>query len=183
MNDLSLDIESMGTQRGAAVVAIGACFFDTATGEIDEGLYTVVHLATCQKVGLTIDASTVLWWLGQSDEVRNAIRFGALPIHDALQTLTDYIERGCGVENARPWLRGPSFDAALLREAYSACGMQLPWRFWNERCHRTLTARNPSVEEPVREGSWHNAVDDAKHQALWLIKIAAAHRARAAAHA
>jgi hypothetical protein len=178
MTDLSLDIESMGQRPGAAIVGIGACFFDVTTGQIDEGFYVPVHLATCTAHGMTIDASTVLWWLGQGDEVRNAIRFGAYPITNALQMLTDYIRQRCPIESVRPWMRGPSFDASLLRYAYDAVQMDLPWCYWNERCHRTLTARNPSVEEPTREGAWHNALEDAKHQARWLIKIAEAQRAR-----
>lgn len=175
-DDLSLDIESMGTTPGSAIVGIGAAFFDVTDGSIDSGFYRAVHLGDCQRHGLTIDASTVMWWLGQPDEVRNAIRFSAYPLADALNDLRAYIEKHSAVENVRPWMRGPSFDASLLRVAYSAAGQVMPWRYWNERCHRTLTARNPSVEEPKREGAHHNAQDDAVHQAMWLIKIAEKHR-------
>lgn len=180
MDDLSLDIESMGTTPGSAVVGIGAAFFDVNTGQIDEGFYRPVHLADCCNHGLTIDASTVMWWLGQVDDVRNAIRFGTYPLRDALVDLSAYIEKHSTVGNVRPWMRGPSFDGSLLGAAYRAVGLPLPWKFWNERCHRTLTQRNPSVEQPTREGEWHNALVDAKHQARWLIKIAETHRARIA---
>jgi hypothetical protein len=121
-----------------------------------------------------------MWWLGQSDAARNAIRFGGYKLCDALQDLSDYIERHCGSDNVRPWMRGPSFDGSLIGTAYRAAHMEQPWRFWNERCHRTLTARNPSVEAPEMTGELHNALDDAKQQARWLIKIAETHRARVA---
>lgn len=178
MSDLSLDSETMGTTPGSAVVAIGACFFDTNTGQIDEGFYRAIHLGDCQRHGLTIDASTVMWWMSQVDEVRNAIRFSTYPLIDALHDLRAYVEKHTTINDVRPWMRGPSFDGGLIGAAYRAIGEDAPWKFWNERCHRTLTARNPSVEQPDREGNWHNALDDAKHQARWLIKIAETHRAR-----
>lgn len=179
-NDLSLDIESMGTTPGSAVVGIGAAFFDFNTSEIDEGFYRAIHLADCCNHGLTIDASTVMWWLGQVDEVRNAIRFGTYPLKVALEELRHYIETHSTERDVRPWMRGPSFDGSLLGAAHRAVDLPLPWMFWNERCHRTLTARNANIEQPTREGEWHNALVDAKHQARWLLKIAETHRARVA---
>lgn len=180
-SDLSLDIESMGTDPGSAVVGIGACFFDVTTCEIDAGFYRAVNLATCTARGLTMDAGTVMWWMGQSDAARNAIRFSTYSIEQALLDFNAWLAERCQPDDLRPWLRGPSFDGSLLTAAYKACGLPLPWRFWNERCHRTLTARNPSIEPPERVGEAHNALDDAKHQAQWLIKIAQHHRAKAGA--
>lgn len=179
MTDLSIDIESMGTKPGSAVVGIGACFFDTTSGQIGTKFYRAVNLPTCMGVGLTMDAGTVMWWMQQSDEARNAICFSTYTIQQALADLTVFINETATRDTVRPWARGPSFDCALLTHAYKACGIELPWFYWNERCHRTLTARNPSVAEPERQGEHHNALDDAVHQANWLIAIAAHHRSKA----
>lgn len=181
MNDLSLDLETFGTRPGSAIVGLGAVLFDTNTGEMSDKFYRAIHLATAVRVGLTMDAPTVLWWMGQPDEVRNAVRFSAMDIVDALSDFSAWVTGQCSKDDVRVWARGPSFDCALLTAAYQACELEQPWWFWNERCHRTLTARNPSVPEPERLGTFHRADDDAVHQALWLIKIAAHHRAKAAA--
>jgi hypothetical protein len=177
-DEVSIDIESMGTEPGSAVIGIGACFFNTTTGEIDEGFYRAINLASCTARGLTMDASTIMWWMGQSDAARNAVRFSTYPLERALADFNAWLAERSAPDNLRPWMRGPSFDGSLLVAAYKACGIEPPWRFWNERCHRTLTARNPSVEPPEREGELHNALDDAKHQARWLIKIAQHHRSK-----
>jgi len=178
MIDLSLDLETMGSEPGSAVVGIGACFFDTQTSAIGDSFYVAINLATAVRAGLKMDASTVMWWMGQSDAARNAIRFNTYDIGVALDMFSAFTSMRCQPNDMRVWARGPSFDCTVLGAAYRATGRDTPWRYWNERCHRTLTARNPSIEEPTREGEHHNAMDDAIHQARWLIKIAEAHRAR-----
>lgn len=181
MTDLSVDIEAFGTSPGAAVVGIGACFFDASTGEIGEKFYRAINLATCINAGMHMEPGAVMWWLGQTEEARNAIRFNTVTVRDAFTDFRAFIEQECSVNDVRPWTRGPGFDGTLLAAAHRLLGMELPWRYWNERCHRTLTARNPSVAEPERAGTYHRGDDDAAHQALWLLKIAAAQRARKAA--
>lgn len=178
MNDLMIDLETMGSQPGSAIVGLGACFFDVNNSQIGDTFYRAINLATCTRVGLTIDASTVMWWMGQSDQARNAIRFNAYALQDTLAVFSEWVTERCKQNDVRVWARGPSFDCTILTAAYRAVNLEPPWRYWNERCHRTLTARNPSIEEPTREGELHNAKDDAIHQARWLIKIAEAHRAR-----
>lgn len=55
-----------------------------------------------------------------------------------------------------------------------AAGLEQPWAFWNDRCYRTLKAR--SELKIARTGTHHNALDDAKSQALHLITIWRAER-------
>ena len=177
MTDLMTDLESMGQTPGSAIVGIGACFFDTSTGQIGKTFYRAVNLATAMRVGLTVDASTVMWWMGQNEAARNAIRFSTYPIDQALSEFSEFVQETAGTQ-ARIWAKGPSFDAGLLSAAYRACALKQPWHYMNERCVRTLVARNPAMPEQARVGEAHNALDDAVHQAQWLINIAEYHRAR-----
>lgn len=177
-SDLSLDLETMGTQPGSAIVALGACFFDTATSQIGEKFYRAIHLSTAVREGLAIDPATLMWWLRQSDAAREAIIFNTYDIRQVLTEFAAWVNLLCPKGSLRVWARGPSFDCSLLMAAYRACDIAPPWLYFNERCHRTLTARNPSVPEPEREGTYHRADDDAVHQAKWLIAIAEAQRAR-----
>lgn len=181
MIDLMIDLETMGSKPGSAIVGLGACFFDVNTGQIGDTFYRAINLATCTRVGLTMDASTVMWWMGQTDAARNAIRFSTYALQDSLTAFSEWVTERCKQADVRVWARGPSFDGSILTAAYRAVNLEPPWNYWNERCHRTLTARNPSVPEPEREGELHNAKDDAVHQAKWLIAIANHHRAKAAA--
>ncbi len=68
------------------------------------------------------------------------------------------------------WGCGSDFDNVVLANAYTMCGLKAPWNFWNNRCYRTIKARYPEVEFE-RVGVYHRAVDDARSQALHLMKI------------
>ena len=67
---IMLDLETMGTGPNAAITAIGAVKFDPDKGEIVETFYFKVNLESSVKQGGVIDASTVIWWLGQNEEAR-----------------------------------------------------------------------------------------------------------------
>lgn len=87
------------------------------------------------------------------------------------------------------WGNGATFDNTLLRQAYELLGMEVPWKHWNDKCFRTLKNSamftGPKHEDPLNqrpitakslvppfEGTKHNALADAQHQALWLCNIA-----------
>jgi inhibitor of KinA sporulation pathway (predicted exonuclease) len=49
--------------------------------------------------------------------------------------------------------------------------MQAPWKFYNDRCYRTLKAMYPHIKMPKRTGTHHNALDDAISQVNHLILL------------
>lgn len=49
-------------------------------------------------------------------------------------------------------------------------GRRAGWEFWNNRCFRTLKGMAPHIKTE-RQGTYHNALDDAKTQALHAIKV------------
>ena len=169
MQNIMVDLETMGTKSNAAIVGIGACEFDR--DQVGKTFYRPVNLASSVARGLTMEPSTIMWWLGQSESARQAIRFGTYPLDQALTEFANWVLDCAPRDNVRIWAKGPTFDCAILAHAYGVCDIEKPWRFWNDRCVRTVIARNPSVTEPAREGTAHNAQDDAVHQAKWLIAI------------
>lgn len=176
-----VDTETMGTGPDGALMSIGAVFFDEATSQLGAEFNRNIHLATAVAAGGEMDASTVLWWLSQPDEARLALRMSAEPIADVLQAFADWLRRyGPGDADLRVWGNSPSFDCLKVERAMGRLGIATPWRYYNERCFRTVRERAPSVELDERQGL-HNALEDAKYQASHLLKIAAARRARSAA--
>lgn len=173
MRDLMIDLETMGTGPDGAIVSFGAVFFDE-NGLGDE-MYRSVNLATAVREGGELDASTVMWWLGQDDATRNAVRFGGVDIKEALGDLHSFIVKRAGTE-AKVWGCSPTFDCLKIERAMKRIGMKTPWKYFNERCYRTVRERNALVEQDERTGL-HNALDDAKFQARHLIKIMKAQRA------
>jgi len=65
---------------------------------------------------------------------------------------------------------GSDFDNAILYAAYAASGLEQAWEYWNSRCFRTLKALVPHVKME-KGGVAHNALDDAKNQALHAVKL------------
>lgn len=84
------------------------------------------------------------------------------------------------------WGNGAGFDNVLLRQGFELLNIEPPWRHYNDRCFRTLknlVMTRDGGERPDQtitagkcappfEGTKHNALADAIHQAKWLCNIA-----------
>lgn len=176
MNDLMLDVECLGIGADGALLAIGAVFFDENTG-LGAEFYRTINLATAVNRGGTMDASTVMWWLGQDEAARNAVRFNGYHIDEALEDFVTFFKKH-GSNDTRVWGCSPTFDCEKVNSALKRSGLKTPWKYFLERCYRTVRERNQSVEPDVRTGL-HNALDDAKFQASHLIKIRKHHATKA----
>lgn len=181
---ISLDIETMSTAPNAAIASIGACRFDLhgdGIGDwINDTFHVHVSLPNCQRYGTAFDASTVLWWLAQGDEARQAMIAGqqdAAPLVTALEALADFIgatQTTSDEDTQAIWANGASFDLPILANAYRCVGMPLPWKYWQERDLRTLKALFPECGISRIGGIPHSALDDAVFQARTIQSIAKA---------
>lgn len=173
MQDVMFDLETYGVRPDAAVLSIGAVLFDER--DLGSELYTSVSLESCLLAGLTKDQSTIDWWDKQEAHVRAAWQdeqAKAPLLIDALTALSGWLRDWCDPKSVRVWANGASFDLPILESAYRAVGADAPWAFWNHRCHRTMKNLAPGVEVE-RLGTWHHALDDAKHQARQLQAVLA----------
>lgn len=177
-----LDLETLSTAANAAILSIGACAND---GRPD--FCRNVDLATCMQAGLKVDASTIQWWMQQSDEARAAFQPPAgregWSLREALESFAAWLRAPVDGETVRGqvecelWAFPAQFDVTILGEAYKALGMKEPWHYRAPRCLRTAAALFPGVERvlPNKErghgGAAHTALADAKAQMEWLEKI------------
>lgn len=155
MRRLMVDIETLGTEPGCAILSLGAVEFDT------DGLglqfHENINLTSCEAAGLRIDADTVEWWATQ-DNVQDVLAGGG----DLEDVLAEFVRVAAEVDEV--WANSPSFDLAILKTAGQAVGVEMPWEFYQERDFRTLK-NLPGAVELEREGVRHDALDDAVHQA------------------
>jgi hypothetical protein len=70
MNNVMLDIETLSVSKNAAIISIGAVFFNPATGEMGNEFYQTITRASCEAQGLEVDGDTLQWWSEQSLEAR-----------------------------------------------------------------------------------------------------------------
>lgn len=174
-----VDLETMGKKHNAPIVAIGAVLFDPATGSIGESFYKVVCLESSVNWGAVIDPSTVIWWLKQSSEARSAIvNDDAIPLQDALLQFREFVSDNVagGSKKAQVWGNGASFDNSILRSAYDCIAEDYPWEYWNDRDVRTMVELGQAISFDPKttipfEGSRHNALADAIHQARYVSAI------------
>ncbi|HBX2454016.1 TPA: exonuclease, partial [Klebsiella pneumoniae] len=174
-----VDLETMGKKHNAPIVAIGAVVFDPATGSIGESFYKVVCLESSVNWGAVIDPSTVIWWLKQSSEARSAIvNDDAIPLLDALLQFKEFVSDNVagGSKKAQVWGNGASFDNSILRSSYDCIAEDYPWEYWNDRDVRTMVELGQAISFDPKttipfEGSRHNALADAIHQARYVSAI------------
>ena len=170
MQDVMLDLETMGNGPQAAIIAIGAVEFDIQAQQIGERFYKVIDLESAVACGGVMDASTVLWWMKQSDAARSAFDRGGESIAAVLQQFAAWMENRAPRDDVRVWGNGAAFDNVILASAYRRNGTRQPWQFLNDRCYRTMKAQHPAVKMQ-RNGTHHNAIDDAESQARHLIAM------------
>ena len=168
-----VDLETLGTEPFSPILSIGACRFQLTPNIGEPGVadvfYQPITLESCFDVGLKPSASTTLWWMQQSKEAQKVFTDpAAIALPEALDRFTDFL-------NSRPdemWGNSARFDFGLLSAAYRACGKEIPWEHWRERCYRTMKTL-PMVQHIKLErfGTYHNALDDALSQARHLRAI------------
>lgn len=138
---IMVDLETMSTGPGAAILQIGAVTFDPASDYIDVngGFEKNVSLDSCIRAGLTIDESTLAWWMQQSAIARAAVMAEPRPLREVLSYLTAWL----GFVNFQEpdiaiWSHGLAFDVPILENAYRALGFRAPWNHRVGRDTRTL---------------------------------------------
>ena len=170
MRDIMVDLETMGTAPNAAIVAIGAVEFDINTYTLGEQFYCTIDLESSVNAGGVMEARTILWWLKQEESARQAITNKGLSLFVALLDFRAWMSKRGDADELAVWGNGAAFDNVILASAFSMGGLRLPWNPKNSFCYKTLKIQHPEIKLK-RIGTPHNALDDAKSQALHLLEI------------
>lgn len=165
---LMVDIETMGTGFNSAIVSIAAVEFDIDTGLTGRTFQIKVSLKSCLDVGMKVDADTILWWMQQSEEARAG--FGGCTTVSIRRALLDF-SSFCH-SDYKVWGNSARFDLGILENAYKRVGMPVPWKYYNERCVRTLASICPELKDKTEFiGTKHNPVDDCYYQIEYCARI------------
>lgn len=168
MQHLMIDLATLGTAFNAPVLAIGAVYFDPDTGDLGDRFYGGIDMADACRYGRP-NGDTIRWWLGQSEDARKAVVAGKHPAKHVFEKFQAYCLKGG--QNIKPWGNGARFDIAILDYSFPRIlDAPPPWKFWNVRDCRTikdLASKAPAFTETL-EGTAHQALDAAVHQAKWV---------------
>lgn len=190
--NIMMDIETFGLGPFSVGIALGAVWFDPTkqgTAAIKATYYSAISPDKQHELGLRIEADTACWWMLPAqrpayDEWLDTLH---VDMPDALLGFTEWIVKLNTVEPYETempekeilmWGNGPQFDNTRVREWYQACRMPVPWGDFtknptsNDRCFKTLRSLPGAYDvAPPHEGLEHNALIDARQQAMWLCNI------------
>lgn len=170
MNHVMLDLETFGTKPGSVLRSIGAVVF-SLDGQMGPTFYSNIDEKSCLDAGLTKDPGTVKWWSQQSAEAQAALLVNPWPLGNVVADFHNWY-RASGARAV--WAQGANFDPALWEAAALAIKSPVPWKFYEVRDTRTaydIGKLNFNAEK--RAGTYHNALDDAKHQVGCVAKAVA----------
>ena len=171
-NHVMIDIETLSTQVDAVILSVGICIFNKDGEILGKGLRNI-NVEEQKEAGRHVDEKTLAWWGKQSDEAKKVLfTKDKLGTYDFVVWLNMCFE---SYDVQYVWGNGSDFDNVILNNFIVKTVGRMPlWKFYNNRCYRTLKNLYKGVEFE-RVGEHHNALDDAITQTNHLIAICKKH--------
>jgi hypothetical protein len=177
-----VDLETLGTVPGCVGFSIGAVEMNFDSSQLGSEFYKVICVESSLAAFLQEDPDTIKWWDSKPHEAREALihaRSGeATPLAEAMEQFNAFLLGLGGMRSIRLYGNGADFDNPILRVMWQAADV-LPFNskagFFGGRCYRTLKSMEElfgpamAFEKLERQGVFHNALDDAKSQAVHLM--------------
>lgn len=172
------DLECLDSASTAAILSIGLVYFDPHTGKgLGDELYIELSLDALKQQlakGRTMSLNTIQWWMQQSEEARKCWWPFALgravksSNGEALNALKNFFDID---EKIVLWGNGATYDNVVLRGYLQTFNAAVPFHYSRDYCYRTMKGMFGHLAELERVGTHHNALSDAKTQALHLIAM------------
>lgn len=165
MKDVMLDFETLGNRENKVLCQVGAVYFDNVTGELGAEFKLNIDAESHVRVGGQLDASTVYWWLNQSEEARQSILAQPrVEVTEAMKQLNDFLRPA-----TRIWSHA-TFDFVTLMETLHKLRIEPAVSYRSGMDLRTLVyLAGINVKSFPREGTHHDGLADAKHQVKYCV--------------
>ncbi len=173
MNNVMLDLETLGNRSDAAIIQAAMVEFDPKTGEAGKGITVNFDFDDAVKHG-SVSGSTVKWWMEQSDEARKSVTNDTetYTYFDGLLILAGWLAS----RDVRHVWSHATFDAPILMNAWKKMDVHVPVSHRVFKDIRTLTAlnnlsRKDAMALASRDGIQHNALGDCLYQIEYVSKL------------
>lgn len=160
MNNVMLDIETLGTAMNSVVIQIAAVRFDE-NGNIGDSICINLNRDEQLAAGLVKEDSTIDWWNNTNPELfKRLLTENIIPVKEALEKFNSFINI-----NDRIWSHA-TFDIPVLTSLFKAFNIKPNWYYVNHRDIRTLVSL---AHVNLKAYNWksektHDAFDDCKFQ-------------------
>jgi len=154
--NVMIDIETLGTKPGSAVLEIAAATFEQEGGGPLEWFAVEIDLLSCLACGLTVDTGTAAWHLAQgyTGNLRGQ------PLAEAVMRLHVWMRDKAAI--ATVWAWGMDFERSMIEAACAAVQSALPWHYYQGADARTIwNVAFPGGKAAKRK---HRAADDVAAQ-------------------
>jgi exodeoxyribonuclease VIII len=165
-----IDMETLDTGPDAKILSV-ALFPIKLCGKELPPIEVTIDASTATG---TESLSTIAWWAEQSEDAQNRVFNcpNALPEPQAVAKLDRFMRNF--YKDFRIWGNGATFDISKLAALFVRNGVEVPWKFWNERDVCTVVELGALTGNDVKasmrfEGTPHVALDDARHQARYTV--------------
>ena len=155
-----LDFETYSLERNAALISCGIVLFDST------GIKDTFYCNIIPHPEQHVSEDTLAWWETQSTEAKESLLVDRLPFEQAITLILDFLEPADSL-----WAKGSLNDIIWLESACGLAGKQLNIPYNQKYCMRTIEHFISEPEDYVNPNVVHNALEDAKAQALTLINI------------
>jgi hypothetical protein len=169
MEDIMLDLETLGTGQNSVILQVGLAIFDITTGEVGNTLELNISLQDSLDCGFSIDGRTVAWWMRQADGARQSVLASpSYPVEVALDLISDFVIQ---IKDPRLWSHA-TFDAPILNNYYQKMGKRPPYRYRQQMDLRTMGFLCRELDFPLGKspkiGERHTALADCLRQVKQL---------------
>ena len=162
-----VDLETLSTRIDAAIIQVGLAAFT-------EEEVVKSHLWVVEPEG-HIDPRTIQWWFNQLDigtpnPFNPHLNEELWPLKEAFKDMASRMKE---VETV--WAHRAFFDLPIIEMAHARLGLKLPWT--HKQARDTVTFATFYSDVPrVEAEEKHDAEQDARAQAQWIVNIFKAHK-------
>jgi hypothetical protein len=162
--DVMIDIETLGKKPNCPVISIGAVAFDLTTtyGSFYAALDVEEQIDSGKRIA---DASTIKWWMSQSGAAKTVFKEDAIDTKTGLEQLALFLST---FDDVYVWGNGATFDITILESIFDSYKVEIPWKYSHIMDQRTIKRFLGKGIKIKREGTYHNAIDDAMTQAKFI---------------
>jgi hypothetical protein len=163
--DISLDLETYGTEPGCVILEIAMVAFDRHNRTRTPFTFHIFpNLDEQVEMGFKINHQTVRWWIDNCpDQWRRQMDAERYPVDQCAHGVTRFVETHTQPESVLVWAKGAHFDLPILRTL-----VKDPWHFRNIHDLRTLSLAFPheGLDRDVTKYPTHQGLEDALFQAM-----------------
>lgn len=162
--DVSLDLETYGTEPGCVILEVAITAFDRKNKDRKmASIHRFPSISEQIESGFKIDHDTVKWWSSQPAKWERQTNAERYPVDECVHDLIKFVQDYTNPETVLAWAKGSHFDFPILRTI-----MPDVWSFRNIHDLRTLSLAFPFVDldRDTDKYPTHHGLEDSQFQAM-----------------